>query len=145
MKKLVFSSLMCLLLLACSKNNVNSRNPFLPDYRFDTGNLINTVFPEYYELTLTGGKLELDGFGIKGIVVYFSGNFYSAFELTDPNHTIQTCSKLNINGIIATCSCDDGNSYEIINGLPLDGTTGQYPLKRYFVEVNGNIIRVYNN
>jgi len=145
MKKLLVISLIYLLLASCSKNDVNNNNPYLPNYSFDTGDLINTVLPRYNELTLTGGKLTLDNYGINGIVVYFSGVDYFAFELSDPNHTLQTCSKLNVNGIIASCSCDDGNAYDILNGLPQEGTTGQYTLKPYFVEVNGSIIRVYNN
>ena len=150
MKKLVFSSLMCLLLLACSKNNVNNRNPFLPNYAFDTGDLINTVFPLYNGLNNPGSHVTLgNNYGINGVVVYYSGTTYSAFELSDPNHTLQTCSILTVQGVIASCSCDDGNTYDVLVGLPREGTTGQYTLKPYFVEVIendfGKIIRVYNN
>jgi hypothetical protein len=85
-------------------------------------------------------------YGINGVVLYYAGGSnYSAFEITDPNHPISNCSTLSVEGIIATCDCDDGNSYDILNGIGRTGTTGSYSLKRYFVEVNGSIIRVYNN
>ena len=38
------------------------------------------------------------------------------FELSDPNHPIQHCSTLTVDGVIATCSCDDGNAIILLNG-----------------------------
>jgi len=146
MRNVFFKFLICLFLVACSKNNVNNNNPFLPNYSFDTGNLINTNLPQFNSLLFSGNHITLGSpYGINGIVVSRFGSSYFAFELTDPNHAIQTCSKLTIEDIIATCTCDDDNSYEILSGQGQEGTTGQYLLKPYFVEVNDNIIRVYNN
>ena len=146
MKNFLFKSLICLLIVACSKSNVVRNNPNLPNYSFDTGNLINTNLPEYSNLQFAGNHVILNSnYGINGVVVYNSGTSYTAFELTDPNHSIQNCSNLAVQGVIATCSCDDGNSYEILSGQGQEGTTGQYLLKPYFVEVSSNIIRVYNN
>lgn len=146
MKNTLFKTLICLLIVSCSKSNVNNNNPYLPNYEFDTGNIINTSLPQFNDMQFPGNHIILSSdFGINGVVVYYSGSTYSAFEITDPNHSIQTCSTLTVEGVIATCSCDDGNSYDILIGQGREGTTGQYPLKRYFVEVNGSIIRVYNN
>lgn len=146
MKTRLFITLICLFLASCSKNNVNNNNPFLPDYSFDTGNAINTSLPQFSNLQFPGNYIIMgSNYGINGFVVYYSGISYTAFELTDPNHTLQTCSKLTIQGVIATCGCEDGNSYDILTGQGQEGTNGQYLLKPYFVEVNGNIIRVYNN
>lgn len=147
MKNILFKALICLLIVSCSKKDINTDNEFLPNYAFDTGSLINTNLPEFSDLQFGGNYKTLNSnYGINGIVIYcISVGNYTAFELSDPNHNLQACSKLNVDVPIATCSCDDGNSYEIVTGQPQEGTTGQYGLKPYFIEVSGSIIRVYNN
>lgn len=148
MKKNFLIVTTCLLLLACSNNDdSNNNNPYLPNYAFDTGSLINTNLPEFNNLNFPGNHIILnEPYGIKGVVVYFAGGeSYSAFELSDPNHSLSGCSLLTVEGVIATCSCDDENAYDVLTGSRIEGTTGQYSLKRYFVETNANIIRVYNN
>jgi hypothetical protein len=148
MKKTFILIFYCLFIVSCSKSDDgNSNNPFLPNYAFDTGGLINTNLPLYNNLNFPGNHIILESpYGVNGVVVYFAGGeLYSAFELSDPNHNLSACSKLTVEGVIANCSCDDGNAYDILSGSRVEGTTGQYTLKRYFVEANGNIIRVYNN
>jgi len=147
MKKILFITTMCLFIVACSKSdNGNNNNQFLPNVVFDTGGLINTNLPQFNSLQFPGNHILLsNNYGLNGVVVYYSGSSYNAFELSDPNHALEGCSILTINGVIATCGCLDAKQYDILTGQPQQGTTGQYGLKRYFVEVNGNIIRVYNN
>lgn len=143
---LVFTSLV---FMSCNKNDDDNvrENEFLPNYTFDTQNLINTNLPQYSDMEFPNNHIVLsNNYGINGVVVFYAGGTnYSAFELTDPNHVIRNCSKLTVNGVIATCNCDDEKAYDILTGQPQEGTTGQYGLKRYFVEKTGNIIRVYNN
>ncbi|PKG50123.1 hypothetical protein [Olleya sp. 1-3] len=135
-----------ILVTSCQKNDDNDTNNFIPNIAFDTLNSINTTLPQYNSLQFPSNHLVLNGFGYKGIVIYNIGNnMYTAFEITDPNHVPSTCSKLTVSGITATCNCEDGNSYNIVDGAPFDGTSGQFALKPYFVEVNGSVIRVYNN
>ncbi|QXP60941.1 hypothetical protein [Olleya sp. HaHaR_3_96] len=148
MLKPLFTIIFCsILVLSCQKNDDNdNNNNFIPNISFDTLNSINTTLPQYNDLQFPSSHLVLNGFGYNGIVIYSAGNNqYVAFEITDPNHAPSNCSSLNVEGISATCNCDDDNSYNIVNGAPFDGTTGQYSLKPYFVEVNGPVIRVYNN
>ena len=146
MKKLLLIALTGFLLQSCSKNDdTNTNNQYLPEQNFDTGSTINTNFSQFTNLQFPGNHVVVEGFGLNGIVIYYSGSSYLAFELSDPNHVLQTCSKLTIEGVIATCGCTDANQYDILTGQAQDGTTGQYGLKPYFVEVSGNIIRVYNN
>lgn len=147
MKKFFFIATAVLLMVNCSSNDSVINNPYLPDYSFDTGNLINTSFPLYNSLNFAGNHITLQSpYGINGLVLYYAGgDMYYAFELSDPNHAITTCSELTVDGIIATCNCEDGNSYNILNGLPESGTTGDYTLKPYYVSVSGSTIRVYNN
>ncbi|WP_250433289.1 hypothetical protein [Hanstruepera flava] len=139
------------LLVSCSNdddnNNNNQNNQFIPNIVFDTGTLINTNLPQYSDLQFPNNYVTLNSnYGLNGVVVFYAGgNNYSAFELTDPNHEVRSCSTLEVEGVIATCNCSEAKSYDILTGQPQQGTTGNYGLKRYFVEVNGNIIRVYNN
>ena len=145
--KRFFGVLFLLFLMGCSNNDPIINNPNLPNYTFDTGNLVNINLPQYSNLQFPGNFKILDGpYGINGVVLYYAGGSnYSAFEISDPNHALSNCSTLSVEGIIATCNCNDGNSYDIINGIGRTGTTGSYTLKRYHVEVNGSIIRVFNN
>ncbi len=134
---------------SCSKSDSNAfiNSSYIPNYAFDTGDLINTNFSQYDQLRFAGNYVVLESpYGVNGTVLFYAGGEnYSAFELSDPNHILTGCSKLTVEGVIATCDCDDGNSYDILTGLGQENTTGQFALKRYFVEVNGNIIRVFNN
>ena len=133
-------------MFSCSKNdNAINNNQFLPDENFDTGATINTNFPQYNSLQFPGNHAVINGFGLNGIVVFYTGSSYFAFELSDPNHAFQSCSKLTVEGVVGTCGCIDAKKYHILTGLPQEGTTGQYTLKQYFVEASGNIIRVFNN
>ncbi|WP_274474072.1 hypothetical protein [Mangrovimonas aestuarii] len=137
-----------LTLSSCSNSDDSQKsNPYLPNYGFDTGNMINTNLPQYSQLQFPGNYVIVNGYGINGFVLYsVGGNQFTAFDLTDPNHSLTNCSDLNIeNGIFAYCNCDDGNNYDIVTGSPQEGTTGNYTLKPYFVEATDNIIRVYNN
>jgi len=149
MNRILSIILLAYLVLSCNKNDDdgNTNNQNIPNITFDTGNLINTNLQPFDILQFPNNYVTLnDNYGVNGVVVYFAGGTnYSAFELSDPNHPLRTCSTLSVEGVIATCNCDDGNSYEILSGNLQPGTTGNYTLKRYFVEVNGNIIRVYNN
>jgi len=146
MKSILILLLTSLLLISCSKNDDGRiGNPNIPNYAFDTGTLINTNLPQFSNLQFPGNFIELSQYGVNGVVLYSSGTTYSAFELSDPNHQINTCSRLSLEGIIASCTCDDGNSYNIVNGGQQEGTAGQYGLVPYGVEILGNIIRVFNN
>lgn len=141
--------LFAFLVVSCNKSDDNNdnNNQYLPNITFDTGNLVNTNLPQYSDLQFANNFVILNNnYGINGVVLFYAGgDNYSAFEISDPNHALRTCSTLTVEGVIATCDCDDGNSYEILNGTGRTGTTGNYALKRYFVEPAGNIIRVYNN
>ena len=135
---------------SCKKDddiNNQNRNPNIPNAVFDTQNMIDLNLPQYNNLTIPSQHIIVTGgnIGINGIVVYYTGSSYIAWELSDPNHALSNCSTLSVSGIVASCDCDDDNSYLIANGLPETGTTGQYTLVPYQVEVVGTVIRVFNN
>jgi hypothetical protein len=149
MNRILSIILLAFLVISCNKSDDdgNTNNQNIPNITFDSGNLVNTNLPPYDVLQFPNNYYILnDNYGVNGVVIFYAGGTnYSAFELSDPNHPLRTCSTLSVEGVVATCNCDDGNSYEILSGNLQPGTTGNYTLKRYFVEVNGNIIRVYNN
>src|SRR5690554_1314858 len=148
MNRILHSILVAFIVFSCSKSDDGDRdNPNIPNIGFNTGNLVNTNIPQYSNLKYANNWVVLNNnYGINGVILFYAGGSnYSAFERSDPNHPLSACSTLTVEGVVATCNCDDGNSYEILNGIGQTGTTGHYALKRYYVEVAGNIIRVYNN
>ena len=115
MKKIAFFLLISLGLLSCSNNDDKIQNPYLVVPLVNLS--LNLNLPEYTDLKFPGGSFIVNNQGIKGIVVYcVSDTQYFASELSDPNHSPNSCSKMEVTGIIATCSCDDGNTNDIITG-----------------------------
>lgn len=128
--------------LSCTPDDEVSRNPFLPDESFRL--VINLSLPEYNRLNFPGNSFVTYNSGINGVVIYNINNTqYTAFEMSDPNHALSGCSRLTLEGIIATCSCNDGNSYNILTGEISTGT-GQYSLKPYRIRKSGSVLEVYN-
>ncbi|WP_443634249.1 hypothetical protein ABXT64_04400 [Candidatus Marifrigoribacter sp. Uisw_064] len=104
---------------------------------------INLNLPEYNALKFPGNSVEIYNQGIKGIVVYNVNNsFYTAYELSDPNHLPSSCSRMTIEGIIATCQCD-GNRYDIVTGQTQDDQC-KYSMIQYQVERTGDNIHIWN-
>ena len=129
-------------LISCEPDEEVRNNPYLNEVSFRLN--INLNLPEYNNLNFPGNSYTSYNHGINGVVVYnINNNQYTAFELSDPNHQLSNCSRLTVQGIIATCSCGDGNSYNILTG-ELSTGTGQYSLKPYRIRKSGNIIEVYN-
>ena len=143
MKKTCFILLFLSIFSACSTNDDRSlNNPNLPDLNFSFQLSLN--FQEYNDLQFPGNSFTTYREGIRGVVIYNINNSqYRAFELSDPNHTPNECSAMTVNGIIATCNCEDANSYNILSGELVEGE-GQYSMKPYRIERRGNVIEVYN-
>lgn len=143
MKK-IFILLSISVLFACSKSDEKlNRNPYLtnPVVSLD----LNLNLPEYNPLKFPGSFVLVPQ-GIKGIVVYcISESHYVAFDLSDPNHTPNSCSRMEVEGIIATCPCpDDENKYNIITGLHQTEPDIKYPMQAYRAERSGNHVRISN-
>jgi nitrite reductase/ring-hydroxylating ferredoxin subunit len=127
--------------IQCDQNGFNNNNPFLPNYNFSFD--IDTNLPSYVDLQFTGNSelITFPGAGVGGVVIFNSGSGYRAYDAACPNQVFSSCSLLTLNGIFATCPCDDVN-YNLFTGLA--EAEVQFPMKPYRVEVNGSIIRVYN-
>jgi nitrite reductase/ring-hydroxylating ferredoxin subunit len=123
----------------CDSDNFNNNNPYIPNYTFSIE--INTDLPTYNNLKFVGNGVYIANYGARGVIVFnTSGNSYTAFDAACPNQAISSCSTMAINGINAVCSCDSA-SYSLFSG---QSPGKEYPMKPYRVEVNGNLIRVYN-
>lgn len=149
MKSTIVLLISFIILWSCKNNDDDSlqNNQYIPNIAFNTGDLINLTLPQYSDLQFAGNHyITPSNYGVNGVVIYYAGNNnYNAFELSDPNHELRNCSTLTVEGVLATCDCNDSKTYDILTGQPQEGTTGNYGLKRYFVERTGNIIRVWNN
>jgi nitrite reductase/ring-hydroxylating ferredoxin subunit len=95
--------------------------------------------PAYSNLKYASNAVFYAGVGAKGIYVFNTGSGYNAFDAACPNQVISSCSTMTLKGINVVCPCDD-TEYSLFTG---QGKL-QYPLKQYRVEVNGNVLRVYN-
>ena len=144
MKNKLAAFFLALALIGCNKddspndNNPNLLNPFV------SLNL-NLNLPEYNPLKFPGNSLIITEQGIKGIIIYNVNNeLYTAFDLSDPNHIPSNCSKMTVNGIIASCPCTtDTNSYDIVTGQH-QGNAGLFPMQQYFATRSGDNIQVSN-
>lgn len=126
------------LLFGCSDDSTNNNNPYIPNYPVNVD--INLNLPQYSNLKYVSNAVYIPNQGAKGIIVFNSGSGYNAFDAACPNQAVSTCSTMTINGINAVCACD-GAEYSLFSGQSKEK---QYPLKQYRVEVNGNVLRVYN-
>jgi nitrite reductase/ring-hydroxylating ferredoxin subunit len=140
MKKILLLVILSVFFFGCSKDKFNNNNPYLPNYSFSVD--INTNLPTYSNLKFTGNAVKaypLNG-PLRGVIVFNTGSTYNAFDGSCPNQDITSCSVLTISGSNGKCSCGNEN-YNLFTG---QCPGKEYPLKQYRVEVNGDIIRVYN-
>lgn len=146
MLKKAFTLLTIFLLLSCSKEDDKlNRNPYLTNPVVNLN--LNLNLPEYNPLKYPGSYVIVPQ-GIKGIIVYaVSDSQYWAFDLTDPNHTPNHCSRMEIReGLVASCPCpDDDNEYNITSfGQHRTEPNTKYPMQQYFAKRSGNYISITN-
>ena len=104
---------------------------------------LNLNLPQYSDLQFTTNSVYVANQGNLGIIVTNVGTGYRAWDAADPNHSVNACSFLNIEGIEAVCGCEDANTYSLINGASLEK---QLPcgLKEYRITQSGNILNVFD-
>lgn len=154
MKKLnlmrsLFVYLFLLLSLVSCKNddesNINNNNPFLTPPIVDV--TLNLNLPQYNPLKFPGNTVIINNRGIKGIVVYnLNNSLYTAFDLTDPNHIPNACSRMEVVGVVATCPCEDengSNSYDLVTGQHQNNENA-YPMLQYRISREGDVITIRN-
>ncbi len=142
MKKLVLGGLVLILitLLETGCKRKPLKNPYLEEISFRVE--INLDLPQYESLQYAGSAIYIPNGGIKGVFLINNGSSILAFEASDPNHYPNDCSKMTLNGLTCTCSCEQ-NKYSLSTGQPItDGLS--YSMKQYRVSRNGNNLIVYN-
>ncbi len=138
MKKYLFLIVSSLFIIGCSNNEINNKNPYLPNYSFNFS--LNTNLPAYSTLKYPSNSIYYPGEGVRGIIVFNTdGKNYNAFDAACPNQELSECSTMTIKGINALCACDKVE-YNLFTGQG----GKEYPLKQYRVEVKGDVIRIYN-
>lgn len=134
-----------ILLFSCKKDEgvLQDNNPYLNDPVVSLN--LNLNLPQYNPLKFPGNSVILYQQGIRGIVVYNVNNdLYTAFDLSDPNHTPSACSRMDIEGIIASCPCpEDTNEYDIVTGLHKTNQNA-YPMQQYRARRSGDILEISN-
>ena len=142
MKKILLFLPVFILFMSCSGSDDDYRNnPNLPDVNFNFQ--LNLNFAEYNDLQFPGNSFATYNYGVRGVVIYnINSSQYVAFELSDPNHPPNNCSGMIVDGVIATCGCDD-NQYNVITGELVEGD-GDYTMKPYRVQRSGNMLEVFN-
>ena len=139
MKKYYFLLIAMTMLLGCTSNSFNNNNPYLPNYTFTID--INMNLPAYSSLLYPSNAIYYPNQGTgKGLFIFNTGSGYNAFDAACPNQALSSCSTMTIKGINTFCACDNAE-YSLFTG---QSAGKQYPLKQYRVEVNGNVLRVYN-
>lgn len=137
------SILVAFALISCKgdDNGNLDDNPFLTDPLLNLN--LNLNLPEFNDLKFPGNSVILNSQGIGGIVIYNVNNdLYTAFDLSDPNHVPNSCSRMTVQGIVATCSCED-YSYDIVTGQHQTDET-KYPMQFYNVQRSGDNVFVSN-
>ncbi|MBB1192164.1 hypothetical protein DNC80_00565 [Flavobacterium sp. SOK18b] len=137
MKKIHLLFALIPLFFSCSDSGVNNNNPFVPNYTFSMD--LNMNLPSYSNLKFVSNAVYVPNIGARGVIVFNTGSGYNAFDAACPNQAISTCSTMTINGINAVCGCDNV-TYSLFTGQ----SNLQYPMKQYRVQVNGDVLRVYN-
>ena len=143
MNKIVFLVVVCLLMISCKSDDDNrDQNPFLPPSAIGSYQ-INLNLPQFKPLEFSGGFVEdiSNNGSIRGIGIYrLNDTQFIAFDLSDPNVTPSECSRLSVNGVVATCNCEGcNNEYNIVTGQPSKGG-GQYGLRPYAIRREANIL-----
>lgn len=146
MNRYFFLLIIAFIFTACNSDNDNQPlddNPFLNEPPVSL--TLNLNLPQYNPLKFPGNSLIINTQGIRGIVIYNVNNdLYTAFDLSDPNHIPSNCSRMEINGIIATCPCpDDENSYDIVTGQH-ETNQNSYPMQQYRAQRSGDVLQISN-
>ncbi len=142
----IWGFILLFFLLSCNEDRTN-RNPFLQEigFRFD----INLNLPLYSPLTNAGSAIYIGNSqaGTAGVFVSNAGfDQFRVFEASCPNHAPNDCSTMDLNGQVATCSCED-YEYSVFTGQQLnrpDDGKRYYDMLEYRASFNGNVIVISN-
>jgi hypothetical protein len=141
LRVLIFFFALCF--MSCDDDDVRQQNPNLLNIQFDI--VLDLNFPQYSQLNFAGNAIYVGGQGIgnDGIIVVNTGSGFVAWDASDPNEFPSDCTRLQIQGLSASSTCQNPNSYSLVTGQPLEDGL-QFALLSYRVSASDNSIRVFN-
>ena len=130
--------------MSCNGNSVDDKNcRFLLDIGVNRPIDLD-LFP-FTELLFPGNSVYVANEGNGGIIISTTtGKDFYAWDAADPNHQQSSCSVLVPDGLFATCSCEDGNKYELVSGTIIGNDGLRCALKNYLVQQTGNTLLIFN-
>jgi nitrite reductase/ring-hydroxylating ferredoxin subunit len=137
MKKYFLIIIITFSFLGCNDKENSNTNPYIPNYNFSVE--LNLNLPLYSTLKYASNAVYYSNAGVRGIIVFYTGSGYLAYDAACPNQELSSCSTMTIKGVNALCACDK-IEYNLFNGQGGQ----QYAMKQYRVEKNGDILRIYN-
>ncbi len=143
----LYLALMGLLFTSCSKDDYDYQNPNLLNVNVHF--TVNLSLPQYSPLNFPANPVYVGGYGNGGIIIMNTGSSYIAFDASDPNHPVEQCSTLHIDGIKGVCQCPDHNTYNLFTGTFIEDESGgenlEFSMKQYQVIDNGNGVLTVTN
>ena len=135
--------LLLLLTQACrKKDNLDPSCNFLLD--ICVNEVVNMNLPQYNNLLFTSNSVFVSSAANLGLIVVNVGTGYLAWDAADPNHVPNSCGTLAIDGVLGVCGCDDGNTYSLFTGQPMENPDLRCALKSYPVTRLGNTLYISN-
>jgi nitrite reductase/ring-hydroxylating ferredoxin subunit len=135
--------LLLLLTQACrKKDNLDPSCNFLLD--IGVNEVVNMNLPQYNNLLFTSNSVFVSSAANSGLIVVNVGTGYLAWDAADPNHVPNSCGTLAIDGVLGVCGCDDGNTYSLFTGQPMENPDLRCALKSYPVTRSDNTLYISN-
>jgi len=104
---------------------------------------VNLSYPQYQRLRIDGGYVYIEGAGLRGIILYRSGeNAFIAYERACPHHPEENCAIVQVDGsslyMVDHC-CK--STFNFSDGQPTGGPA-QRPLLQYRIEISGTTLKI---
>lgn len=128
-----------ILVSGCEPDRSDDAIPWQP---FDVIS-INLNLPEYINLKMEGNYMYLNDGGVRGIILYHSGNSnYMAYERNcsfQPNSACATV-EVHVSTLYMFCPCCNSN-FDLATGFPTGGIAWR-PLRKYATSLNGSTLTI---
>lgn len=142
MKHFFLTALISLLIFSCNgSDDIDPNCSFLINAGFSTS--INLNLPQFSQLQFASNSVFIPNVGNQGVIVTNIGSGFFAWDASDPNHELRSCSRLSISGLEGTCGCEEANTYSLVNGQPL-GADLPCGLLNYRVQQEGSTLFISN-
>ncbi len=104
---------------------------------------VNLSYPQFQRLKLDGGYVYIEGAGLRGIILYRTGeNSFVAYERACPHHPEESCAVVQVDGsslyMVDHC-CK--STFNFSDGQPTGGPA-QRPLLQYRIEISGTVLKI---